>query len=448
MISIVNMLYTFSVNATTATTATTTATATTTTCEPLACKAYCTPSCSVNEACILRTMTDCAICPASTCLSRTVLGLPPITSNTTNANSNKSSSDTTGPLIGGIVGGLIGVGLLIGIGVYCYIKKNRSRGKLPFAFTAGASSSRNIVPNHHEKCQQTVSPHPAVIAALSHQLPCDPATSHSKPIGLTDISPVDTPLYTNNALYNNTFNISNTSNYNHQNNNVPTSSTKTTDNSSRSSYYPTPATQPTPSPPPQPTHGTIPEEFEERIALQNKRISEILYNNPRLSQLQHQRQQLQPTGNRNSSVSYTTTDDDDSEYDYNEDNTSSLPVSTTATSQTRTSQMATSIQAVQMTRAKPQIMRVNSVRSSVANSGLSRSGSTKTILTAMPSVSALPATTQPSTPEEEDDDGILNVDHFPSTPNNQSFADDPFHDVHSTVDTSDNATNGYWNNKK
>jgi hypothetical protein len=434
----------------------TTATNTTTNCQPLNCKAICTPSCNMNEVCILRTMIDCAICPASSCLSRTVLGLPPIgTSNRTTSSdsNNSSSSSTTGPLIGGTVGGLIGVGLLIGIGVYCYLKRSKNKGKLPFAFTAaGANVSRNM--GNLEKLQQSPppTPHPAVIAALSHQQPRNSVINNSKPIGLTEIA-TNNDIYTNNSpLYNQTFNTSNTSSTNNNNNNTTTNNNNTivsttTTASDRSSYYP--------SPPP-PTHATIPEEFEERIAIQNKRISEILYNNPRLSQLRQQRPQLeQIASNRNSGISFTTTDD---EYDYDDsDKRSTMSVSTTASSQglpRQTSQIAASVQAVQFTRAKAQIMRVNSVRSSVATTGLSRSGSTKATLTAItpPSVSVIPVVVQPFTPqdmeEEDDDDDILSAHQFPSTPNNRSFADDPFHDAHSTTGLSDTATNDYWSNNK
>ncbi|GAN04008.1 hypothetical protein MAM1_0053c03464 [Mucor ambiguus] len=303
-------------------------------------------------------MTACGICPALLCMSRTALGLPPLaTSSNASSNADQGSSNETGVLVGGILGGLVGVGILVGIGIYCYIKKNK-RGKLPFAFTSGNAS-------HIVQSPQQVTPHPAVIAALSHQSTITTTSSSSRYIGLANLanggnlqrqtSMIST---TNHAIQTPLYNTD--THINTNSNNTSTSNTAIT--------------------------GNVPEEFESKIALQNKRISEILYNNPRLSQqpqplpqphIQHAQQRYS---------TYTTTDDD---FDDDEDRKSTLSTSTTQSNYLPQTATATSFQAVQIARAKPQIMRVNSVKST---SGLNRSESVRTVLTAIEDIQDFPST--------------------------------------------------------
>lgn len=303
-------------------------------------------------------MTECGVCPQAMCL--TTSAAPSSTSSSTS-----SSSNDTGAIVGGIVGGLVGLGIIIGIAVYCYFKRHKKlNGKLPFAF-----SSTNTVPRTVQQ-QEKQAPHPAVIAALAHQ---NDRLSQS---------------------YNK--NISNRQSI-HSLNDLNTTTINT------------PATQED-------------DEFEKRIALQNKRISEILLANPRLSSTGPPL----PTS-RVSSAYYTT--DEESDMD---DRKSVSTIESTAVVRTVTPQ--SSVAVVQVVRAKPQIMRVNSVKS---NGGLSRNDSVRTVLTAVtPSENNLAI---PQVKEEEDDE----INEFPTTPNNQSFAtaEDPFHDTHSI-----NTTSEYFNN--
>lgn len=98
-------------------------------------------------------MKECGVCPASTCVDRSVLGLPPSSSNTSSASSPTPTNDSSsaeeeneqptqsqgnnnkGALIGGIVGGLLG-GLVIFTAVGCLLirrYKHKSKNLLPFA---------------------------------------------------------------------------------------------------------------------------------------------------------------------------------------------------------------------------------------------------------------------------------------------------------------------------
>ncbi|KAJ8655857.1 hypothetical protein O0I10_008521 [Lichtheimia ornata] len=98
-------------------------------------------------------MKECGVCPASTCVDRSVLGLPPSSSNTSSASSSTPTNDASsaeeeneqptdskgnnnkGALIGGIVGGLLG-GLVIFTAVGCLLirrYKHKSKNLLPFA---------------------------------------------------------------------------------------------------------------------------------------------------------------------------------------------------------------------------------------------------------------------------------------------------------------------------
>lgn len=99
-------------------------------CAPLNCPVSCTPSCSVEEVCTLSTMVTCGVCPGSKCMSRAALGLPPINTTGPVANNNGGS----GALIGGIVGGILGFGLLLGGGVFLFLRNRRKKNALPLAF--------------------------------------------------------------------------------------------------------------------------------------------------------------------------------------------------------------------------------------------------------------------------------------------------------------------------
>ncbi|GAA5805391.1 hypothetical protein HPULCUR_010907 [Helicostylum pulchrum] len=321
----------------------------------------------------IKTMMGCGVCPKPACVPRKAIGAPPKQTIT------EIKSDNSG-MIGGIVGGLLGLGIVVCAGVYLYIKRGKKKRKLPFTFTDGSANAASMMSqDQFHPNSPPLTPHPGVVAALSqHQREThsqrDSQQQHPrKLIGLAELASMPSLPTTSRT---NSFHTALSNNTNEQFTII--------------------------SP-------TVPEEFEEKIALQNKRISHILNNNPRLSQ-------LQPlptyTSNRNSDLSYTT--DDDSEYEFEH-----RPVVVL--------QRKPTVQAVQVNRAKPQIMRVNSVRSSV-HGGLNRSDSVRTVLTAV-------------TPSPADRDSFMGLppsiptardsltDQFPPTPTNRSFViEDPFHD--------------------
>ncbi|KAI8144032.1 hypothetical protein BJV82DRAFT_74601 [Fennellomyces sp. T-0311] len=102
-------------------------------CRPDSCQARCDGGCKTNQVCTLGTMTECGSCPASKCVDRSVLGLPPQASASTAAGSGESQDKAAdndsgggsdkGALIGGLVGGLVG-GLLLFAGIGCWLARH------------------------------------------------------------------------------------------------------------------------------------------------------------------------------------------------------------------------------------------------------------------------------------------------------------------------------------
>lgn len=433
---------------------TTSASASTSSCTPLNCVPACTPNCGIQETCVLRTMTNCAVCPSSQCINRATIGLPPVPTSSQSSASNNGSSNSG--LIGGIVGGLAGVGVLIGIGVFCYIKRAKKKRKLPFAFTDGGMGIMS-----QEKFQ-SYPPGTAAGTLTQHQnrSVISPASEPtSRYISLSELAnnnispttmqyrsnlvPPPTPQhnYTNQSTTSvHDVSTVNTNNINHNHNHIHneeaiyrnsiSNNQQINANSSTTSHY----TELSPAP--LVPAATVPEEFEERIAIQNKRISQILNSNPRLSRGSAFNQPQQPplpiTENRMSGISFTTTDDD-SEYDDDDRSVSSTnqPKQAVLRSRSVYQQPQSATQAVQVTRAKAQIMRVNSVRSNAGGAGngnggggLGRSDSVRTILTAV-------NTPPPTIPQLDLASDSLFTESFPATPNNRSIAtlEDPFLDT-------------------
>jgi hypothetical protein len=91
-------------------------------------------------------MSDCAVCPASRCISSSAIGLAPTAQTKSN----------NGPMIGGIVGGLLGLGLVLGLGVYCYLKRSKSSGKLPIMFTANNRRSFLFNSNNNSQNEKVI----------------------------------------------------------------------------------------------------------------------------------------------------------------------------------------------------------------------------------------------------------------------------------------------------
>lgn len=365
-------------------------------------------------------MTNCAVCPSSQCINRSTIGLPPASTSSQTLPSSGLSNNSG--LIGGIVGGLAGVGILIGIGVYCYIKRAKKKRKLPFAFTDGGMGIMS---------QEKFQPHPSVAATLTQQQPQQQQPSEpNRYISLSELASSSSPAFptsptlqyntnrsnmvvspiSNNNIYNQSTSVHDVPVHNNNNNNNRNSI------NTNSTHF---ITELMPSP--VNNIPVVPEEFEERIAIQNKRISQILNNNPRLSRGSAFNQPAPPLPvieNRMSGVSFTT--DDESEYDDDDRSVSSHQPQLAVRSGPQSAS-----QAVQVTRAKAQIMRVNSVRSNNGGGGggLGRSDSVRTILTSVHVPPVLPQLDLAS-------DSIF-TDSFPATPNNRSVTtiEDPFVDT-------------------
>ncbi|KAI8883960.1 hypothetical protein K501DRAFT_85618 [Backusella circina FSU 941] len=225
-------------------------------------------------------MLDCAVCPKPKCISPSAIGLAPTVETKSN----------NGPMIGGIVGGLLGLGLVLGLGVYCYLKRSKSSGKLPIMFTA--NNRRSFLfnnNNNNSQDEKTMSPNPAVVAAIAQRTD---TSRQSKYITMSDLQ-------------------STTSS---QPNRPPTLSSQN--------------------------------------VVQHHRLSHLIQDN------------------RQSMISNASSDLSDLE--------DLRSIASSVTNQTPKS--VATVQAVQVTRAKPQIMRVNSVKST---NGVNRSGSVRTILTAV-----------------------------------------------------------------
>ncbi|KAI9271527.1 hypothetical protein BDA99DRAFT_500308 [Phascolomyces articulosus] len=60
-------------------------------CQPSGCVARCNGSCSTNQVCTLGTMRECGVCPSSQCVDQAVLGLPPSSTPSTTANANNDN---------------------------------------------------------------------------------------------------------------------------------------------------------------------------------------------------------------------------------------------------------------------------------------------------------------------------------------------------------------------
>lgn len=379
-------------------------------------------------------MTNCAVCPASQCMNRRALGLPPLPSSNSDSQSSTSGSSNNSGLIGGLVGGLVGLGILIGIGIYFYIRRAKKKRKLPFAFTDGGMgimsqekfqpppTMASTLAQHNRSVVSTSEPTSRYIGLSELSSPTSPTSTIPSSTGQQNrsiVHPVSPTSNNNNNHDNNVYNNKQSSPNDNNNDSLlvpPNKSSTTLSNfADNSSIMASPIMGNSLIPP------VIPEEFEEKIAIQNKRISQILHNNPRISRTSYT-PQTQPES-RFSGMSYTT--DEDSEFD-DDDKSIASSVTRQAVAQTRSPyqpQLAT--QAVQVTRAKAQIMRVNSVRTNNGGSGLGRSDSVRTILTSV--------SPPPTLPHLESNDSSV-ADSFPSTPNNRSFPnEDPFLDTTSNT---------------
>lgn len=131
-------------------------------CTPSNCVAKCNPSCSSDQVCVLGTMSECGVCPRSSCVSRSLLGGGGGSSggdgsssssgsdsssggNGSNSNSSHGNNNDQGTLIGGVVGGLLGAGLVVSAAGYAGFRyRQKKRNTLPFAFHGKSIPHNNL----------------------------------------------------------------------------------------------------------------------------------------------------------------------------------------------------------------------------------------------------------------------------------------------------------------
>ncbi|KAI7858455.1 hypothetical protein BDC45DRAFT_554053 [Circinella umbellata] len=133
-------------------------------CQPTNCVPRCNGGCGTNQVCTLGTMKDCGVCPASNCVDQTVLGLPPSSTPTDTNNNNtdseqnsqfgENSDDSSGDkggLIGGLVGGLLGGLLLFAcVGLWAVRRFKGKSTDLPFTTQQQRMSEKNIASTSRE----------------------------------------------------------------------------------------------------------------------------------------------------------------------------------------------------------------------------------------------------------------------------------------------------------
>ncbi|ORX45688.1 hypothetical protein DM01DRAFT_1339914 [Hesseltinella vesiculosa] len=113
-------------------------------CTPSNCVAICQPACSTGTTCVLGTMRNCGVCPSSSCVSNSVLGLPGASSPTT------SNGDADSSLIGGIVGGLVGGAVVLAIViVFLFRYQRRKKRHLPNFMARSNKSGNSFIPSVH-----------------------------------------------------------------------------------------------------------------------------------------------------------------------------------------------------------------------------------------------------------------------------------------------------------
>ncbi|KAI9303971.1 hypothetical protein BJ944DRAFT_250258 [Cunninghamella echinulata] len=141
-------------------------------CMPSNCQAICTPACVDGKTCVLGTMKLCGQCPTSSCVDNSIIGAPhPTTPTVPNDNNNNNTSNgPDGGMIGGLVGGLVGGGLLIGACVFYFLRRqNKKKHGLPFIATSSKlGTTLSFHPSHNGLPQRSATP--MSLTPSSHQM--------------------------------------------------------------------------------------------------------------------------------------------------------------------------------------------------------------------------------------------------------------------------------------
>ncbi|KAI9246231.1 hypothetical protein BDA99DRAFT_543327 [Phascolomyces articulosus] len=405
-------------------------------CNPSNCIAKCSPSCSSDQVCVLGTMSNCGVCPASQCVSRSVLGggssspstsvSPSPGSENDNENGTQGSKGSNnGSLIGGLVGGLVGAGLVLSAAGYAGFRYKQKRNTLPFAFHGKSSMSQQpqLPPSSQQPPPTSSAPRDTMTTA----------TTTIQSVSMNNSSNVELDESNRQQVMSGVIPIA----Y------IPPSRQSTSPQQQhQQNLYDRP--------------GTIEEQqqqYDNTVAqsypVYNKRASQLQKQNSLQRQQSVLSTNIDPFSDDHhsrNSVLTTATDDDD-----RASITSSVIGHATTTPIKAT-------QAYQMQRAKPQIMRVNTVR---VNNGLARSGSTRTILT-RDSIQLSRSNTAPTQRQDGNQQGsssggdqqqkehtAVQLTDETARPNSAPTAaatglqldngeneDDPFHDRHSTTNSS------------
>ncbi|KAI7850492.1 hypothetical protein BDC45DRAFT_245581 [Circinella umbellata] len=298
-------------------------------------------------------MSNCGVCPASQCVSRSVLGggnSPPSASNTPTSSSgeendsNSGNSNGNGSLIGGLVGGLLGAGLVLSAAGYAGFRYKQKKNTLPFAFHGKSTMSQQQSPSH--------SPTPPLSKTRSLTLPSH-VSSSSPPMETISTSTNIPSMPMNNNSYSGEYDES--SRQQVMSGVIPIAYIPP----SRQSTSPNQLQQQNINHRPADTIQEQQQQYDNAVAqsysvYSNKRTSHLTKQN---SLQRHQSVLSTATDpfsdDHHSRNSMLTTDDED-------DGRASISSSVVGHATTMSAIKAT--QAYQMQRAKPQIMRVNTVR--------------------------------------------------------------------------------------
>ncbi|CAO3636477.1 unnamed protein product [Cunninghamella echinulata] len=299
-------------------------------CMPSNCVAACEPSCTGNNICILGMMTNCGQCPASKC----VINCP--------------FSNTA--LIGGLVGGLVAGGLIIGVLVFSLIKyRKNKRITLPITFHSSVQQYRKKDSVLSQQMKESTRESAHSITSGVIPIAYIPPSHH-----IQEESPYKHHSIPSNTLTSN----SNSNNINNNNNN--NNNDNDNKNTNHSLWISNQQSETITTPP-----------LSAQLSIATPTSTLVNGNSTSLSSPHHPYTSKTALENpfqdpRNTIYSLNSEDDD---YDDMDSQHGSVVMVNKA-------QLA-SHQAVQVTRAKPQILRVNTVRVN----DLSRGNSVRTILT-------------------------------------------------------------------
>ncbi|KAF7723231.1 hypothetical protein EC973_002169 [Apophysomyces ossiformis] len=350
-------------------------------CMPSGCTAQCASHCSADEICVLGTMSQCGVCPASECISKSYL-YPSGQNSDPNSNGDGGSNAA---LIGGIVGGLVGSGFLLAVAGYVFFRYKKKKNTLPLAFCGKSMPGKlEVGPQTREVMSGVI---PVAYIPPSRDIESNESLSErrSQPSPISPSQFPNTNSSTATPVYSQYMSMSTFPQTENNNNSTWRTDDPFSDN-----------------------HST---------------------DDPRARA--HRSSQFLSIGGRSEY------DDDD------DDDLSNRGSMASSVGHVHTPVKAT--QAFQVTRAKPQILRVNTMRVD-GSGGLNRSGSVRTILTKEESPTTTGLTRSNTTPVRRrpspTESGPVIELTSPTSPEDRNkrhtsappATEDPFHDRHSITE--------------